>query len=335
MTTEAVISSEYEHENRPAIALWSANLANADVRSFHLMQDDLVQLENAEAVHEYIGMRPERNPSFLLLGDPFSISPLEVLERIHKGYPRRPCVGGLASAGEAPNQNVIVFDGQALRHGLAGIAITDEVMLDTIVSQGARPIGRPHVITKSDGGMVYQLGGKAPLRVVEEMFRDLHSQNSKDAELLQHGILVGQVINEHQQTFSTGDFLVRIPAGFDSGTGAMAMHDPVRTGQTIQFHVRDERSADEDLERLLRESRGETPIGALLFSCNGRGTRMFRMRHHDARALYDRFPGLPIAGAFCAGEIGPIGGRNFLHGFTASIALFRPSKKPGAAPPAN
>jgi small ligand-binding sensory domain FIST len=195
----------------------------------------------------------------------------------------------------------------------------------SVVSQGCRPIGRPLVVTKCERNLLIELGGKPALEQLRELWPSL---SEKDQKLVQSGLHVGLVINEYQEQFSRGDFLVRNVVGVDPERGIIAMGDYARVGQTVQFHVRDAQTADEDLRELLAHgnhpSESASPKGALLFTCNGRGTRLFSDPHHDARSLSDAWPELPAAGFFAQGEIGPIGGKNFLHGFTASIALFEP-----------
>jgi len=191
-----------------------------------------------------------------------------------------------------------------------------------VVSQGCRPIGRPFVVTKAERNVILELGGAPALAKLRELFAELAPD---DQRLAQQGLHVGQVINEYQEAFGRGDFLVRNVQGVDPDTGAIAIGDFVRVGQTVQFHVRDAETADEDLNALLasaRQSAGGDCQGALVFTCNGRGTRLFDEPHHDAGCLARHFD-VPAAGFFAQGEIGPIGGKNFLHGFTASIALFR------------
>ncbi len=136
------------------------------------------------------------------------------------------------------------------------------------------------------------------------------------------GLHIGRVINEYQEAFGRGDFLVRNVIGADE-SGSIAITDQIRIGVTVQFHVRDAETADEDLRSLLAELEGDTHYeGALLFTCNGRGTRLFSKPDHDVQALRDALGPLPVAGFFAMGELGPVGGQNFVHGFTASIALF-------------
>ena len=124
-----------------------------------------------------------------------------------------------------------------------------------------------------------------------------------------------------ETTGTQGDFLIRNVVGIDDESGAIAIGDYVRPGQTVQFHVRDHASATADLEQLVDARGMRQPGGALLFSCNGRGQNMFPAPHHDADMISGKLNGVPVAGFFAAGEIGPVAGKNFLHGFTASVVL--------------
>jgi small ligand-binding sensory domain FIST len=177
------------------------------------------------------------------------------------------------------------------------------------------------VITKSNKNVIETLGGKAALSVLREMVEQL---TDADKELLQHGLLVGRVIDEYRESFDRGDFLIRNIIGADDKTGSIAVADLVKTGQTIQFQVRDAVTADEDLTQLLsRPATIGDAMAGLLFSCNGRGVRMFGDVDHDISAARAALPATPIAGFFAAGELGPVGNQNFIHGHTASFALLR------------
>jgi small ligand-binding sensory domain FIST len=318
-TGEAVISGDCEYEGQAAVTLLAAHLPQAQCISFHLSQDDLERLDSPAALHEHLGVPPGVNPYFILLGDPFSINPLDLLARLEQAYPGRPATGGMASAGERPGQNAMIFEGQTLRQGACGVALWGGVRVDCLVSQGCRPIGRHMVITHGERNVIYALGGRAPRSVVRELLEECPPRDRELAR--ERGLLIGFAINECKGGFGRGDFLIRNPMRFDSRSGALEVNDYVRTGQTVQFHVRDGDSADEDLNSLLLTCPSQPVAGALLFSCNGRGTRLFAHRHHDARAVRQRIGSAPLAGLFCAGEIGPIGRRNFLHGHTASIGF--------------
>lgn len=322
-TGETVIADDTEYEEQASIVLWAARLPTAKVAGFHLSSEDIERLSEPEVFIDHLGVRPTDHPTFVLVGDPFSLGHrlLELTARIDEVYTGARAIGGMASAGREPGQNVIVFGGQALQHGISGAAIWGDVQIDTVVSQGCRPIGRHYVITKGERNIIYQLGGRPAMDVVSSMLEECSPQEVELAR--SRGLMIGRVINEYQPRFSRGDFLIRNPLGFDRETRALALNDFVRTGQTVQFHVHDAESATDDLQSLLDACPATRIAGALLFSCNGRGTRLFADASHDARALARRFSGPPVAGLFCAGEIGPVGQRNFLHGHTASIALFR------------
>ena len=192
--------------------------------------------------------------------------------------------------------------------------------MQTVVSQGCRPIGRPFVITKAQNHFILELSGQPPMHQLQALFTEL---NEKEQALVQQGVHVGRVINEYKETFGREDFLIRNVIGADPHTGAIAIGDTIRPGQTVQFHIRDADTADEDLRELLVQlSPPQPPIGGLLFTCNGRGTRLFDQPHHDAQSIHSAYPSLPLSGFFAQGEIGPVGLSNYLHGFTASVVLF-------------
>jgi small ligand-binding sensory domain FIST len=228
----------------------------------------------------------------------------------------------MASASHAPGGNRLFLDGVEIEDGAVGVGLGGSLRVDTVVSQGCRPIGQPMVVTRVEDGAIAELGRQQAYQVAHEMLTALPEE---EKELIQNGLFLGVVINEYQTNFTRGDFLVRGVLGVKPETGAIAVGASVRAGQTVQFHVRDAATAHEDLGDLLR-SQGELggAAGALLFSCNGRGRRMFDQPHHDVTALRQALSGAPVAGFFAMGELGPIGGKSFIHGHTASIAVFRP-----------
>ena len=196
--------------------------------------------------------------------------------------------------------------------------------MDTVVSQGCRPIGRTFLITKAKENLIEQLGGRPAMIALKET---IDSIPESDRQLLRNGLFLGRASSEYRDSWGRGDFLVRNVIGVDQKSGAIAVTEYVRPGQTIQFHVRDAATADEDLSLLLgRQSQKSSPAGALLFSCNGRGSRLFPEPCHDISSSRTAMPKTPVAGFFAAGELGPIGQKNFIHGHTASFALFRPIK---------
>jgi len=323
MTAEAVIHDDTEYEHEPAVTLWAAALPGARVATFHLSAKDLEHAGSPEQLREQIGVVEDDRPSFLLLCEPFTFDAGALLDQLAAAYPGRPAIGGMASAGDQPGQNRLVFDGQVMKGGAVGAALSGPFVMETVVSQGCRPIGRHLVITKADQNIIYELSGKRAYDALAEM---LSQCPVSDLELARsRGLLIGRVINEQQGSFTRGDFLIRNPLGIEPSSRAMAVNDVVRIGQTVQFHVRDAASAAEDLDTLLAQAAQPPARGGLLFTCNGRGTRLFSERHHDARAVARGCGKIPLAGCFCAGEIGPVGQRNFVHGHTASLAFFRAS----------
>jgi small ligand-binding sensory domain FIST len=254
--------------------------------------------------------------TLVLLADPFSLPVDALLAGLRADVPDATVIGGLASAGHAPGANRLVLDGEVHRDGAVGVLIPNTSAMTTIVSQGCRPVGEPLIVTRSNGNLIEELAGQSPLERLQQTF---DSASEEDRELMQRGLHVGIVIDERKAEFNRGDFLIRGLVGVDRSTGAIAVGDEVPLGTTVQFQVRDATSADEDLRHMLSEVRGEA---ALVFTCNGRGSYLFGEPNHDAALVVDH-AGPATAGFFCAGELGPIGGANFLHGFTASILVFR------------
>ncbi|MCP4246117.1 MAG: hypothetical protein GY778_03625 [bacterium] len=329
-SAEGTIGGDRESQSSCSLSVLGAKLPGVRVRPFHLTQD---QTENADGAGDWAGLLgfdkndPEEKGSLtVVFGDPFSFPILELLDRTNEVLPGKPLVGGMASAGEAPGQNRLIVRGEVYREGLVGVTLTGNFSAQTIVSQGCRPIGVPFVVTKGEGNVVHELGGLKP---VVQLRKVLEGLSESEVALAKQALFLGRVINEYQETFSRGDFLIHNIIGMDRERGALAIAGPIRVGSTVQFHVPDAQCADEDLRSLLgnlHPPAGETPpLGALLFSCNGRGIRMWPEEGHDLGVLHELCGPIPTAGLFAAGEIGPVGGRNFIHGFTASIALLGPA----------
>jgi small ligand-binding sensory domain FIST len=256
-----------------------------------------------------------------LLGEPLSTAVDQIIDRLHEELPGVPLIGGMASGGSGPGENCLFHDRQQIGQGAVGVVVRGGPTISTIVSQGCRPIGPNFVVTKSEDNLVYELGGKPCLDQLNEFFAELAPE---DQQLLQKGPHLGIVINEYQESFELGDFLIANVVGVQEQSGAIVLGNRVRVGQTVRFHVRDAVTADEELTSLLDRHVVTGPPGgaALLFSCNGRGTRLFPEQHHDAGLIHRSLNQIPVAGFFAQGELGPIGGRNFIHGYTASIAIF-------------
>lgn len=326
-TAETVIANEREWENSPAIAVWLAHMPNVRLRSVRLRFE---RAPDGGAItgwsDELLGEWPA-GAAMLLLAEPYTFPADALLEQLNEDRPGLPVIGGMASGAHQPGQNRLWLDGQAYDEGAVGVVMDGAIDVEAVVSQGCRPIGRPLVVTQAERNIIGQLGGAPALQQFQRIYREL---TAEEQLLAQRGLHVGRVIDEYRGDFRRGDFLVRNVVGADPETGAIAIGDYIRVGQTVQFHVRDEQTADEDLRALLessQERQAAPPSGALLFTCNGRGTRLFTEPNHDAGTLQQVWPGVPTVGLFAQGELGPIGGRNFVHGFTASVGLFREKVK--------
>lgn len=321
-----VIGEQVEIESQAGLTLWAAVWPDAELVPFHLEahqqgEDAPPELRGWPELSDAPGAAPEDGWGFLLLADPYSTPADELLAQFHRRHPGAPVVGGVASGSSGPGEALLLSREGIRDGGVLGLAVGGGVRLDPVVSQGCRPVGRHFVVTAAERNVIRGLGGQpalARLRQVIEM------AESRDRELMQHALHIGRVVDERKSRFDTGDFLVRNVLGIDPGSEAIAIGDFVRAGQTIQFMVRDPRSAADELRTLLdRRAPGGDTLGSLLFSCNGRGQRFFGEPHSDVGNVLGGTGDAPVGGFFCAGEIGPVGGQPFLHGYTASVAVFR------------
>jgi small ligand-binding sensory domain FIST len=320
-TAEAVLAGGHEYESGPAVVVWLARLPGATIVP--------LSLEYAQSVDggvflgwpdELAGEWPD-DATLLLLADPFSFDVERLMRRMDEDHPGVPVIGGYASGGARPGSNTLVVGPSSYDVGAVGVVIGGAT-IRPVVSQGCRPIGEPLVITKAEENLIVELGGLPALTRLREIYGTLDPATQ---QLVKTSLHVGRAASEYQDHRQRGTFLVRNVVGADPEMGVLAIGDAVRVGQTVQFHVRDAESAHDDLVVLLAERRIErpaAPAGALVFTCNGRGSRLFDAPHHDAACLQEGLGPVPAAGFFAQGEFGPIGRRNCLHGFTASIALF-------------
>ena len=257
-----------------------------------------------------------RRRTLVLLADPFSFPTDRLLREIDATCPHLRVIGGLASAGNQPGQNRFVLGDEVFDDGAVGLLFPPGEAVTAVVSQGCRPIGHPYVVTRGERNLIHELAGRPVLERLQEIIEGL---DGADRALAQRGLHIGIVVNEHKLDFDRGDFLVRGVLGIDRESRGLAVGDVVETGTSVQFQVRDAASADEDLSHLMS---GYAADAALLFTCNGRGRRLFGVDDHDASVVSEAIAPAPVAGMFCAGEFGPVGRRSFVHGFTASVALF-------------
>lgn len=320
---ESIVGNEQEVERRPALVLWAGSWGRPiEIEPFHLKLEQTPDGPSLLGWPDSVIGANLADAAMLLLGDPFSFPVNEFLQQVNDDHRGLRVMGGMASGIRGPGQCRLLLGDQVLDHGAIGVMLQGPALLRSIVSQGCRPIGHHMVITAGHDNIITELGGKPPLERLQQLWQEL---TPRDQELFQQGLHVGMVINEYRDQFQRGDFLVRNVLGLERESGSLAITDHVRIGQTVQFHVRDAETADEDLRALLQQDQQTHPGkagGALLFTCNGRGTRLFPGPDHDASMVRAEAGAVPIAGFFAQGELGPIGGQNFIHGFTASVVLF-------------
>ncbi len=324
-----VIGGGQEVERRPGIAISAAILPGVDLTPFHLNQDELPSPDaGPEAWQELLGINPEDCPAIMLLPDPFTLRSDHLLAGLDFAYPSAVKIGGLASGGGQPGTNALFMNDESVRSGAVGVAFTGDLAVETVVAQGCRPIGEPLVVTKSEINVISKLGDQTPLEVLRDLF---DAAETREQRLIRRSLQIGIIMDRLAQDRSEGEFLIRNVLGADEEDGTLAVGELVQEGQVVQFFVRDAQAADEDLRMMLEEYidnlEGDVPASALLFSCLGRGQYLYGSPDHDTTMFTDMVADIPIAGFFSNGEIGPIGDQTFLHGYSASFALFsQPSK---------
>jgi small ligand-binding sensory domain FIST len=336
-----VIGGGKEIEHRPGVSLTAAAMPGVDVTPFHVDAGALPTPVDPPAAWERpLGVptglnlnsspkssphsSPNSPPHFLLLPDPFSIDSEVLLRGLDRAYPASTKLGGLASGAQQPGANAL-FLGRALhRAGVVGVALSGDIAVDTIVAQGCRPIGQPMFITRCQQNLLWELDGQPALQVLQELYEQL---DPADQALVQHSLFLGIVMSEHQQQYGQGDFLIRNLIGTDPTRTALAIGALLRENSVVQFHLRDAKTSSEDLRQLLSGYRAQLstarPHGALLFSCLGRGAHLYGRPDHDTDAFRHHIGDVPLGGFFCNGEIGPVHGSSFLHGYTSSFGVFR------------
>ena len=320
-----VIGGGSEIEGQAGLSVSVAVLPDVTVRSFYIEAGAEPGRDAPVAEWEArLGVRAADAPQFVLLPDPLSCDAEAVLQALDRVFPSSTTIGGLASGGQTPGAQALYHDATVHRAGLVGLALTGNVIVDTIVAQGCRPIGEPMFVTRADQHLIFELDGHRPLDVLQGL---AERADARDRRLFGHSLFVGVVMRPHQGSYQQGDFLIRNILGLDGERGALAVGAAVEPGAVVQFHLRDAETSAADLESLLARYRGAgTPAGALLFSCLGRGAQLYGEPDHDSGAFARHVGDVPLGGFFCNGEIGPVQGATFLHGYTSAFGLFRPRR---------
>ena len=331
----AIVGDGQEVERSPAVSVTAAVLPNVSIKTFRLTTAEIPDLDSGPRNWtERLGVDRTENPQFVVLADPFSFRAEDFMRGLDFAYADSPKVGGLASGASAPGENALFCDGEVVREGAVGLAMTGDVQLEPLVAQGCRPIGKPFSIGRCRKNVLFKLNGHTPIEQLAQIFA---TSDERDRKLIRTSLFLGIVMDPFRKSPpEKGDFLIRNIIGADPKRGSLAIGAMLRKGQVIQFHLRDAFAAAEDLIQVLRrystevlkEGQGEAvphaPAGALLFTCLGRGKQLFGSEDHDSSVFKHIVGEIPIGGFFCNGEVGPVRGTTYIHGFTSCFGVFRP-----------
>jgi small ligand-binding sensory domain FIST len=322
-SSQSLVSGAEEIEENAGLTLGLYHLPGADLKAFHFTQEHLDESNGPAYWHHETGRPAESTNGFLVFADPFNLDCDSWLRAWNEAYAPLPVLGGLASGDFSARQTQLYVNGTVHDEGVIVLSVAGAVKLASVISQGCTPIGDTWTITKAEQNFIYEIGNRPAYAVLADTFTALPPEEQKKT---QGNLFVGLVINEYLEEFGRGDFLIRNLIGADPNSGAIAVGALPRTGQTIQFQRRDATAANEDMLELLNRAHDQlkeaTVYGGCLCCCNGRGSHLFGYPSHDAGMIQRRLGPLGLTGFFCNGEIGPVGDRNFLHGYTASLALF-------------
>jgi small ligand-binding sensory domain FIST len=303
-----------------------AHLPGVYIETFHVTDDELPDLDSSpDAWVDLIGVQPSPTPHFLLFSASFSSGANNLLQGLDFAYPKSVTLGGQASGSGFDSKIALFCNDRLYRDGVLGVALSGNIILETIVAQGCRPIGQPLQVTKGDRNVIFELDQEVPLTVLRDLVASL---SETEKVLAQNWLFVGVAMDEFKQELQPGDFLIRSILGVDPTAGAIAIGDRIRPGQRLQFHIRDAQTSADDLELLLQRYQNEHNLqqgaaAALMFSCLGRGTGLYGKPNFDSSLFQQYFQNIPLSGFFCGGEIGPVGGSTFLHAYTSVFGICR------------
>jgi small ligand-binding sensory domain FIST len=322
-SSTSLIVQDREIEEEAGLVLGLYHLPGAELTAVHFTEEEVEEANGPAYWHLETDIAPDRTNGWLAFVDPFHIDAEAWLRQWNEAYAPLPIVGGLASGDHAEQTTQVYLNGQVFEAGGVAVAFSGAVELASVISQGCKPIGETWTITKAERNVIQEIANRPAYEVLAETFNRLPPEEQEKA---QRNLFVGLVINEYLEEFHRGDFLIRNIVGANPQSGALAIGAMPRAGQTMQFQRRDAATGTEDITVLLQRAQqrlaGRRIYGGCLCCCNGRGYRLFGEQSHDARNVQEKLGPLAITGFFCNGEIGPVGERNFLHGYTASLALF-------------
>jgi len=327
-SSQALIAGGEEIEENAGLVLGLYHLPGARLAGFRLTQEQVDEASSPAYWHHETGIAPDQTNGWLAFADPFNLDCDTWLRQWNEAYAPLPVVGGLASGDFSARATQVYLNGEVFDEGVVAVSVGGDIELASVISQGCTPIGETWTITKADQNLIREIGNRPAYTVLAETFAALPEEEQTKTR---GNLFIGLVINEYLEEFGRGDFLVRNLTGADPGSGVIAVGAFPRAGQTMQFQRRDAAAANEDMLALLSRTheqiKDRTVYGGCLCSCNGRGARLFGYPSHDAGMIQRRLGPVPLTGFFCNGEIGPVGEKNFLHGYTASLALFVKKEK--------
>ncbi len=325
-----VIGGGVECEGAEAVSITSALLPGVKCAPYYTDMEDAPNEDAApQAWKEWLHMGDAEPQGFVILADPFSVAVEPLLSGLDYIFPQSVKIGGLASGATSPGGNAIFVNDQVYRSGVVAVAMHGNLVVDTVVAQGCKPIGEPLTVTKCSQNILEGVGGVSPLQYLKQLVPTL---SDYDRALMETSLFLGMVMDPLKQEFRNGDYLVRNIVGMDSTTGNLAVGSLLHEGLVVQFHLRDSITSAEDLQSVLSvyraEGNAEDASGALLFSCLGRGQYLYGQPHHDSSLFKQVVGQVPLGGFFCNGEIGPVGASTYVHGYTSSFGIFRPAISP-------
>ncbi len=318
-----LIGGGSEEEEEPGIALLCGRLPDAVLAAVHLEQETLPPITaSRESWWRMLDLGPEAEPSFLLIADPGTIDAEACARGLDRAFPGSTVIGGLTGGMPGPGTARLVTNGDVHRSGGTLLALSGNVVIDPVLAQGCRPVGDPLFVTACDGNLITELDGRRPREILTALFSSL---DEADRTRFGDALCIGLALPGPRQAVGAGDFLVRNVLGLDPDSGALWIGGRVAPASIVQFHLRDGDAASEELESRLSASLAghAPPSAALLFACAGRGRNLFGVSGHDSGTLR-RMVDIPVAGMFSAGEIAPVQGATFVHGYSSVFGLIRP-----------
>jgi len=322
-SSTGLIAGANEIESATGFVLALYSLPGAELKGFRFTQKHVEEANGRPYWQLETGVEPKQTNGWLVFIDPFHLDAESWLRSWNEAYTSLPALGGLASGVFSDQTTQVYLNGDVFEEGGVAISVGGDVKLAGVISQGCTPIGEAWTLTRVEHNLIRQIANRPAYTVLAETFQKLPPAEQQKAR---GNLFIGLVVNEYLEDFHRGDFLVRNLIGGDPNSGVLSVGAMPRAGQTMQFQRRDAAAANEDMNELLSRAQKDlsatTIYGGCLCSCNGRGQNLFGRPNHDAEMVQQRVGPLGLAGFFCNGEIGPVGPKNFLHGYTASLALF-------------